>query len=391
MTEYVDLTDSDDDYDPKRSTRRKKRQRRKRVEITISDESDTSHDSVIELDESDDETPDESKSTNRTPPKRRRGRPPKSKPGESTATGESPAKKTKVETVDNPTKPEIPCPQCDKTFPSQNSLKTHLQHHNLQSSIKRAQPEYKYKCDKCATTFINSILLKKHMCSKLFNCTVCKKRFPDLSSLNGHKRTHAKEQMVKSTTVQVSPKKMKQALPTKTFEAQKTSTMNCKTCGKLCSSLQNLTVHMKTHREFVCGTCLKIFLSQLMLEKHVRESCVKSPQTSRRAMRVKGDAGKRLQLTPPKARTTSVISPGKRVVDKRGMLNLKLKCEQCSMCFSSHRELFKHKVLKHGLETPDKSVLKKEETQRVYKGGVPAGEKLLKSFAGLRSLFTVND
>ncbi|KAJ3646515.1 hypothetical protein Zmor_024100 [Zophobas morio] len=172
--------------------------------------------------------------------------------------------------------------------------------------------------------------------------------------------------MMKSTTVQVSPKKMKQPLPTKTFEAPKTSSMNWKTCGKLCSSLQNLTVHMKTHKEFVCGTCWKIFHSQLMLEKHVRESCVKSPQTSRRAMRVKGDAGKRLQLTPPKASTTSVISPGKRIVDKKGMLNLKLKCEQCSMCFSGHRELFKHKVLKHGLETLDKSVLEKEETQRVY-------------------------
>ncbi|XP_044261958.1 uncharacterized protein LOC123009601 [Tribolium madens] len=361
VTEYVELTDSDDDYDPKKVNRKKKKHRRRKIEITISDESDVSNDSVIELNETDDEEP-------KSPdvPKRRRGRPPKNKPTE-TASSDSPAKKSRVEAIDNQTKPEIPCPKCEKTFPSQNSLKTHLQHHNLQSSIKNALPESKYKCDDCAISFKNSVLLKNHKCLKKFTCPVCKKKFPDTSSLTGHKRIHAKEQLVKTTAVaQVSPKKMKAVLPT-----QKSPPNKCKTCGKVCSSEQNLNVHVKTHKEYICGSCSASFISKFMLEKHVRENCVKfkMPQITRRSMRIKSASGVEKQQSPKSPKRASLKTGGK-------LSSLKVKCDNCNDQFATYKALIRHKVVKHNLETPDKATLKKVEVRNKFDGGVPAAKNL---------------
>lgn len=345
VTDYVELTDSDEEYDPKKNSKKKKKHKKK-VEIEISDDSDSSV-SIIELNETDEDEP----KTTDTPSKRRRGRPPKNQPVD------SPAKKTRLDTTENPSKPEIPCPKCDKTFPSQNSLKTHLQHHNLQSSIKNALPESKYKCDDCAISFKNPILLKNHKCFK-FSCPVCKKKFPDTSSLTGHKRIHAKEHLLKSTAgAQVSPK-LKPQLPS----TQKSP--KCRICGKLCSSIQNLNVHVKTHREYVCGSCSTSFVSQLMLEKHVRESCVKS---TRRSMRI------RSVPSPPKSPKKSPMS------------TIKIKCEQCGMQMGSYKALFRHKVVRHNLETPDKSVLEKEKIVKGAHGGVPAAKRLQNAWAKLRT------
>ncbi|EEZ97368.1 protein suppressor of hairy wing [Tribolium castaneum] len=355
VTEYVELTDSDDDYDPKKVIRKKKKHRRRKIEITISDDSDASHDSVIELDETDDEEP---KSPDA--PKRRRGRPPK---------------KSRVESNDIASKPEIPCPKCEKTFPSQNSLKTHLQHHNLQSSIKNALPESKYKCDDCAISFKNSILLKNHKCLKKFTCPVCKKKFPDMSSLTGHKRVHAKEQLVKSTAVvRVSPKKMKPVLP-----KSKSPQNKCKTCGKICSSEQNLNVHMKTHKEYVCSTCSATFVSQFMLEKHVRENCVKFkvPQVTRRSMRIK-NASSAEQLSP-KSPKRSPMKGRERLT----MSSLKLKCDKCNDQFGTFKALFRHKVVKHNMETPDKEALEKEQPEEKTHEGVPVAKGLQNVWTGV--------
>jgi hypothetical protein len=385
VTDYVELTDSDDDYEPKKIVRKKKKHRRKKIEITISDESDESRDSVIELDESEEESPnvkEEVKSDNSaSPTKRRRGRPPKNhKPSDPSnpPSTESPAKKSRLEAPENPTKPEIPCPKCNKTFPSQNSLKTHLQHHSLQSSIKNALPEYKYKCDHCAATFKNNILLKKHSCPKAYGCSVCKKRFPDVSSLNGHKRIHAKEQLLKSTTAaHVSPKKMK-PVPSAAFKSPKrTNSVKCKTCGKVCSSAQNLSVHMKTHREYICGTCSLSFVSQLVLEKHVRENCVKSPQVNRRSTRIKS--------------TSSLAATAKPAASTLTASCTKVKCDNCTLQFGSHQALFKHKVLKHGLDTPDKKVLEEEEDTKGVHGGVPAAKRLKNAYSGLRCQLDFTD
>ncbi|RZB39609.1 hypothetical protein BDFB_008596, partial [Asbolus verrucosus] len=392
VTEYVELTDSDDDYDPKRVNKKKKKHKRKKIEITISDDSDVSHDSVIELDESDDEINQHKEqevpksangdvALNSSPMKRRRGRPPKnrklsSSESQTKSESESPLKKIRVEPSENLEKPEIPCPKCDKTFPSQNSLKTHLQHHSLQSSLKNALPEYKYKCDDCGNAFKNGILLKKHVCLKRFSCSICTKKFPDASSLNAHKRTHAKKQLIKNTTIaRVSPKKVKPVPSAENFKSpRKINNLKCKTCGKLCSSMQNLNVHMKTHREYVCTTCSAKFGSQLLLEKHVRESCVKSPRNNRKSMKIK-NAGSEASI---KSRTPTKPTP----------VGLKVNCDKCSLQFVTHKALFKHKVLKHGLETPDKTILQKGGAEKLrtenFYGGVPAGNRLKNVYADVK-------
>ncbi|KAJ8961492.1 hypothetical protein NQ318_014740 [Aromia moschata] len=107
--------------------------------------------------------------------KRRRGRPPKGAAPDTEE--ESPTKKSRTESDDDtPTmkKEEAKCPHCPKSFPSQNSLTTHIQHHNLENSLRNKAgavrqsviPEYRHRCDDCQESFKNSILLKRHQCKK---------------------------------------------------------------------------------------------------------------------------------------------------------------------------------------------------------------------------------
>lgn len=155
--------------------------------------------------------------------KRRRGRPPKSDHNPSD-TEVSPQKKSRTESDEvesDTTKKEFKCPYCTKTFPSQNSLSTHIHHHSLENSLRNSQANRsvparssvaglpcKYKCESCQATFKNSILLKQHKCpkqtkkvNKRLECGVCKRTFPDLTTLNVHKRSHVKEKMVSTTSV----------------------------------------------------------------------------------------------------------------------------------------------------------------------------------------------
>lgn len=360
VTEIVELTDSDEDYDPKSKSRKKRKKHRKQT--TEEDENETDSDvSIIDLLETDDEENEKEQEvpteTELTPQKKRRGRPPKN------ASLSSPMKRMRLESSDSEQeekKTEIPCPKCDKTFPSQNSLKTHLQHHNLQMSLQ--QNADKYKCKECDEKFKNSILLNGHKCAakQRYTCLFCQKRFPDSAALVAHKRVHIKDRLVKTTTVEkISPKKIK------VFKSppvpQRGSNLKCKICGKWCSSQQILAVHVKTHKGFNCVRCSEGFPSKLMLDKHVMENCVKTG--NRRSLRLQD--GKEAAAT--------------------GLYGNKLSCDACDERFCTYQTLFRHKVEKHGVFTPDKKVMEPTKKKMLYKhipahSGLPASKKLRDAF-----------
>lgn len=370
VLDYVNLADSDEEYDPKRNGIRKKKHRRKRT-ITISDSEDSEENSVIDLIESEEEDEGDDEdviistfSSTTTATKRRRGRPPKN-PIDTLSKkllisdNHLSSKKHKGSEEDVPiSKPEIPCPKCEKTFPSQNSLKTHLQHHNLQNSLNKAALPFvwKYKCKQCGETFKNQILEQRHKCPTIkTTCTICFKKLASIDALNIHKRIHLKDHMVKTTTniLELSTKKISRKTNIPTIKAQeKINSLKCRVCGKVCSSTATLNVHVKTHKE--CATCLRLFVSNLMLERHLLENCVKSPK--RQAA----------PETGTKPRFVRAI------------------CEQCNAPFGTIKALFQHKVSSHGLPTPDKeSVLKNGKEERKFTG-IPASARLQKAFSAVK-------
>ncbi|XP_028152304.2 uncharacterized protein LOC114345708 [Diabrotica virgifera virgifera] len=314
VTSIVELSDSDDDKDLTNGTKKKKKHKKTNSSSTAI--TSDSEGSVIEIIHTDDETDDTSFIVNTV--KKGPGRPKKNtediskrsheletnkENGSGSSTESTPSKKSRTDDsseVESDTNkqdtPEISCPLCSKSFPNQNSLSTHLQHHNLENTLRsntKRNLEYRHNCDKCQQSFKNSILLKKHVCNiskelkNTHKCGVCSKTFKDITLFNIHKKSHIKENLIKTTTsVTISPKKFT-SRPSTALKAP--VSFNCKVCSKVCSSQIILTIHEKSHKKFVCANCNTSFTSKILLDSHVRVKCVKnsSPKDRRLSFKIR--------------------------------------------------------------------------------------------------------
>ncbi|KAF2897903.1 hypothetical protein ILUMI_08273 [Ignelater luminosus] len=505
-TEIVQLSDSDDDYDPKREHKKKKKYKRRKSkipEIIISDseeeeeEEDTSDENVVHIDLSADSEEDNEKDKNQqteeeelpgtrklrrslrkssvaeqdfTPnssqnastessevsTKKKRGRPPKRRNSNSnndnsitstTDTSSSSSKKQRRNTKDSlesnesnenkseelpPTaadseiqdiKTKWKCSKCPKTFPSQGSLKSHMQYHTFHEPSSRAvrqtvnkqegntfkkpetaAPKIKYECSRCGETFKNNILLSRHLkahetSSKSLECSICKKIFADRAQLINHKRTHVKEQMFKTTTLpKHSPPKNTKKSP------KKSGQFKCDYCTKIFTSLSLMNSHVRTHKQYTCSTCSSNFISKLALEEHIRLKCVKqskpkspvqrlSLKTRKTFLAPPSRISKRISLRrsagkskPPTSKSASSSSD-----KEKKDVSASLPCDSCPMKFTTHKALFSHKVVKHGLKTPDKSItVASSKRKALHKesgihSSVPAGERLRSAYANVRT------
>lgn len=400
-TAFLNVSDSDDDYDPKKRSKRKRRHKktRSRAPITIVDSDENfSEASVIEVSDSTDtersqdddagakkDKSSSSKSGSESSPdpnagtdtKKKRGRPPKVKEVETGEEAAAPVTTGKL---------EIHCPKCSKSFPSQGSLKTHMQYHNFrESSLRNAKTvtEKKFSCKQCEAVFKNSVLLNKHLNDhRNLGCTICKKIFSTALELSAHRRMHIKEQMCKSTVAQKHSPKQTQ-IPRKSMFKSPLKTFKCDVCSRIFKESAKHEAHLKTHKRFTCLRCGASFISKVVLDVHVRENCVKikSPTRGRPTLNVR----KSFLSTPkrqPGMNETASLSVKKGIFEN-------IKCDRCDSIFTSYTSLFKHKVEQHGLETPDKNVLKKDSRTSLYKprmehGGVPPNNKLKSVCAALR-------
>ncbi|XP_048518594.1 uncharacterized protein LOC109546979 isoform X2 [Dendroctonus ponderosae] len=309
-------------------------------------------------------------------------------------------------------KKEKICPHCPKTFPSQNSLNTHLIHHNLENSLKNktrlsSKPncistrqsllrkvEYNHKCDKCKSTFKNIILLQKHKCIESqgsFNCLWCLKQFDDIVLLNSHKKVHVKSNLVKNTSIiTITPKKAVQrpsvsksnvVIPSKNLASK---TFKCKDCPRICDSIISLFNHMKVHKKVSCSSCLAEFSSKLLLEHHRRRNCVKIKPIHKPLL--VGNSNAR-----PPTKQLTVSSPTNKTENdtlKEPLVSGKLNCYKCNRKFSTVRNLYVHRSQAHRLNTPSKTVLTKLKNG-VYKskaahGGIPLNDRLKMACATFR-------
>lgn len=390
-TEYIQLSDSDEDFDPKSPHKKKRKGKKKRpmVEITISDtEDDSSDESVRYADDehnSDQETTVTQVSLKRPrgrPPKhqekeddkevtkRPRGRPPKyPRPQE-----KEPEEEIIVIKIDNK------CPKCPKSFPSEGSLRSHMQYHNF-CQTKASEP--KYMCEKCGDTFKNSFLLNRHIDShKTSNiaCVICKKVFNDQAQLLTHKKTHIKQQMFKNTTLpKDSPKAARILNKSKCFD-----------CGKLFSNASALNIHQKQHKRLFCQSCKMPFTSKFLLGNHLRLDCVKRSRSPKKQP-YKNNKERLItrQSSIPALRKEEVLI-FKPSIPASTTVITNIKCDSCSMTFATYTSLFKHKVLKHGLDSPDKSIVKRPIRKSIHKSksahsGVRPSIGLKNAFVGLQN------
>lgn len=437
VTAVVELSDSEDERTLRKSHRTQRQTSESELSvIEIHSDDDTDLAKKVCLDTTIKRGKGQSnKSDSGSPNKRRRGRPPKKNKllvHETSPSSKIPVSKCSYpqsEAIEpdkeesdfipsgiNIDKKEIACPKCPKTFPSQNSLNTHIIHHNLENSLKNKaimnsksisasrqsilpKIEYNHKCQSCEETFKNSILLRKHNCTRKqvsLSCSVCLKQFRDLALLNIHRKSHIKSNLVTNTSVaKISPKKRLSRPSSSLVKSPKAktgvmskNTFKCKQCMKVCESEDSLATHMKIHKKFLCSSCSAVFSSRLLLDTHVRTNCVKimSPTNRRLSFKIR----KSFVHTPPKRVTicqTNEKSFNTTVLNQTAS-SLNLECDICNTKFTTYRTWYTHKVQKHGLNTPDKSLLCKAKT-RIYKpkaahGGIPANDRMKKAYAALR-------
>lgn len=330
---------------------------------------------------------------------------------------------TAVESEIQDIKTKWKCSKCPKTFPSQGSLKSHMQYHTFHepssrtvrqivnkqegSTFKKPEttaPKNKYECTRCGDTFKNNILLSRHLkahetSSKSLECSICKKIFADRAQLINHKRTHVKEQMFKTTTLpKHSPPKSTKRSP------KKSGQFKCDYCTKIFTSLSLLNSHVRTHKQFTCSTCLSNFISKLALEEHIRLKCVKQskPKSPVRGVSLKtrksflappSRISKRISLrrSAGKSNSTASKSASSSSDKDKKDVSASFQCDSCPMKFTTHKALFSHKVVKHGLSTPDKSVIIASSKRKLLHkesgmhSSVPAGERLRSAYASVRT------
>ncbi|XP_077419658.1 uncharacterized protein LOC144050369 isoform X1 [Vanacampus margaritifer] len=159
----------------------------------------------------------------------------------------------------------VPCCQCDKTFVSELSLKTHTRIHAGGKT---------FACSICKKTFMRNSELTRHTRihtgEKPFACSLCEKRFSCKGHLTQHLKTHTGE---KPFACSVCEKRfsrkvhLREHLNTHTGEKPFT----CSICEKRFSRKGRLKEHLKTHtKPFSCLLCVGRFSSEAHLNRHIR-------------------------------------------------------------------------------------------------------------------------
>ena len=147
------------------------------------------------------------------------------------------------------------CSLCNEQFELMITLENHTsKEHNI------VRPQY--QCTVCGRFFSLESTLKQHMrfhTANAFMCSVCYKKFDQKSALKVHMITHVSE---RQTTVRAE----------KVFE--------CSVCGKRYTYMQQLQKHERIHsgaKPFVCNICGRAFRQDVHLAQHRRTHTKEKP------------------------------------------------------------------------------------------------------------------
>ncbi|XP_058056765.1 zinc finger protein ZFP2-like [Anopheles bellator] len=164
------------------------------------------------------------------------------------------------------------CDECDKSFSSITSLRSHQKCHKPRE----------LECDVCLERFARLENLKRHVQLKhgeaTHQCQSCPKKFKTRDTLAMHLRTHTGEKPYKCRTegcekwyVNVSDRR-RHEMSNHTMERPH----KCSYCDAAFIRKRQLAIHERRHtgeRPFVCSDCGKGFLDAVILRKHIRTVC----------------------------------------------------------------------------------------------------------------------
>lgn len=147
---------------------------------------------------------------------------------------------------------QFECPECDKKYATQSGLRTHIEDVHTEN--------LPFVCDKCGKGFSKEGKLRYHYAVHIetrdFICDICEKGFKTPAHLNLHKSTHLPQD-----------KKRKR----KARDRRKTCV--CPFCGKISTTINTHTMHLRTHtgeQRYECHICFKRFTSSGSHKKHLR-------------------------------------------------------------------------------------------------------------------------
>lgn len=165
------------------------------------------------------------------------------------------------------------CAECDKTFADYGGLRYHIDH--FHKKIKN------YECDICGTFFSCKRIITNHIrgvhlkhVEKMFQCSLCSKKFSTDSALYIHKQSH---ETVYKFECQVCERKFRSQCKLKIHMTMHTKEKNyfCSQCNRGFAVRNNLTKHMLTHSksfDFKCDKCNYIANQKRYLFQHIKRN-----------------------------------------------------------------------------------------------------------------------
>ncbi|CAL1281458.1 unnamed protein product [Larinioides sclopetarius] len=164
------------------------------------------------------------------------------------------------------------CKVCRKKFPNLETLENHSFHH-----------EKPYSCKDCGQAFASkgnlSVHMRKHTGEKPYCCDECGSRFSTHGNLKRHVKTHTGEKPWKCDQCN-SCFTEKKSLTVHMRRHTGERPYQCELCGKAFRQKSQLRIHRLRHdnvRKYGCDSCSAVFLTKGELERHVRQHTGEKP------------------------------------------------------------------------------------------------------------------
>ena len=170
------------------------------------------------------------------------------------------------------------CNECNKTYKTSRDLSRHKEYHNKDE---RGQGVI---CNICKSIYVNRYALKQHMMShtgeKPFKCTLCDKQYSQKATLRCHVKTHSGKKRHENKLCPVCGKSIAAGyMPIHLRMHSGEKPFECSICFKRFPKKTNLEGHIRSHtgeKPFACSGCDKRFALYSNMVTHQTKWCLRT-------------------------------------------------------------------------------------------------------------------